>query len=314
MIKTLRIMSILAVALAAVLVVFSVVVFGARGDKDIEELLGEPNVIEKFNNSAGNKATRGASQVSPLVQQAGAFALYLNPPKPKAPRPVKGRASSVKRGPSATPKFKVMGTSYYKSRPESSMALIDEPGKGLHWVRQSGMVGHLLIEEVKDGIVVFKDNNGTFELKAEEEPHVSLLEGAPVVPSKQAGISRSTAGRSVPRSSAAASVKSSTAYSGKTGSRVVKPSRPPLPRKTNEKESAMAELTEKLAQLQRSFKSDKTGTGPTAQEKAEIMEKIISEFQASKSSRLSAEESERLSILGKELKKVMEEPTSSGQK
>lgn len=311
MIKTLRIMSILAVALAAVLVVFSVVVFGSRVDKDIEELLGEPDVIEKFNNSAGNKAARGTSQISPLVQQAGAFALYLNPPKPPAPRPVQGRPSTVTRAPSATPKFKVMGTSYYKGRPESSMALIDEPGKGLHWVRQSSMVGHLLIEEVKDGIVVVKDNSGTFELKAEETPHISLLEGAPAVPSKPAGISSSTAERADSRPSTAASVKPSTEYSGKTGSRVVKP---PLPRKTNEEESAMTELTEKLAQLQKSFKSDKDGSGPTAQEKAEMMEKLISQFKASKSSRLSAEESERLSILGKELKKVMEEPTSSDQK
>ena len=159
MIKTLGIMSVLAVALAAVLIVFSVVVFGAGGDKDIEELLGEPGVIEKFNNSAGNKATRGTNEVSPLVQQAGAFALYLNPPKPKPSRSVKGRPSTVKRAPSATPKFKVLGTSYYKGRPESSLAFIDEPGKGLHWVRQGSMVGHLLIQEVKDGIVVIKDNN-----------------------------------------------------------------------------------------------------------------------------------------------------------
>ncbi|MBW7991109.1 MAG: hypothetical protein FVQ84_13990 [Planctomycetes bacterium] len=311
MIKTLRIMSVLAVALAAVLVVFSVVVFGARGDKDIEELLGEPDVIEKFNNSAGNKATRGTSQISPLVQQAGAFALYLNPPKPKVPRPVKGRISSTPRGPSATPKFKVMGTSYYKGHPESSMALIDEPGKGLHWVRQSSMVGHLLIEEVKDGIVVVKDNNGTFELKVEEKPHISLLEGAPAVPSKKAGISRSPVPRAGSKSSAVASVKPSTVYSGKTGSRVVKPPRPPLPRKINEQGSAMTELTEKLTQLQKRLKSDKT---VTAKEKAEMYNQLISEVQASNSSRLSAEESERLSILGKELKKVMEQPISSGQK
>ncbi|MDT8300702.1 MAG: hypothetical protein RQ760_04400 [Sedimentisphaerales bacterium] len=313
MIKTLRIMSILAVALAAVLVVFSVVVFGARGDKDIEELLGEPGVIEKFNNSAGNKSTRGTNEVSPLVQQAGAFALYLNPPEPPAPRSVKGRPPTIKRAPSATPKFKVMGTSYYKGHPESSMALIDEPGKGLHWVRQSSMVGHLLIQEVKDGIVVVKDNSGTFELKAEETPHISLIEGASAVPSKPADVSKSPVSRAVSGSSSAASAKSSTVYSGKTGSGYVTP-RPPLPRKTNEQESAMKELTDKLAQLQKSFKSDKSGTGPSAQEKAEMMNKLISEFQASKASRLSAEESERLSILGKELRKKMEEPTSSDQK
>ena len=310
MIKTLRIMSVLAVALAAVLVVFSVVVFGVHGDKDIEELLGEPDVIEKFNNSAGNKAARGTSQISPLVQQAGAFALYLNPPKPKAPIPVKGRPSTVKRAPSSTTKFKVMGTSYYKGNPESSLALIDEPGKGLHWVRQSSMLGHLLVEEIKDGVVVFKDNNGTFEQKTEETPHISLLEGAPAVPSKPAGISKSPARKPVSRSSAAATVKPSTRYSGKTGSRVVKLPRSPLPRKTNAKESAMTELAEKLTQFQRSFKSGKA----TAQEKAAMMNQYIKEFEVSRSSDLSNEDKERLSILSKELMKKMEEPTSSDQK
>ena len=314
MIKTLRIMSVLAVALAAVLVVFSVVIFGARGDKDIEELLGEPGVIEKFNNSAGNKTTRGTNQVSPLVQQAGAFALYLNPPKPQAPRPVKGRTSTIKRAPSATPKFKVMGTSYNKGRPESSIALIDEPGKGLHWVRQSSMVGHLLIEEIKDGIVVIKDNNGTFELKTEETPHVSLLAGAPAVSSKKVGVSKSPVSRSVSRSPAAASVKSSTVYSGKTGSRYVKPPRPPLPRKTNEKDSAMAELTKKLAQLQKSFKSDKSGTGPTGQERAEMMNKLVEEFKAKRASNLSTKDEETIDNISKGLKEVMEKPASSGQK
>jgi len=311
MIKTLRIMSVLAVALAAVLVVFSVVIFGARGDKDIEELLGEPDVIEKFNSSSGNKATRGANQVSPLVQQAGAFALYLNPPKPKAPRPVKGRPSTVKRAPSATPKFKVMGTSYYKDRPESSIALIDEPGKGLHWVRQSSMVGHLLIQEIKDGIVVIKDNNGTFELKAEEKPRISLLAGAPAVSSKKVGVSKSPVSRSVSRSPAAASVKPSTAYSGKTGSRYVKPPRPPLPRKTNEKDSVMEEVTKKMAELKRIFK---TSSELTEQEKAAKMNEVLEEIKVLRSEDITKQDEEKLSRFGKGLKDVMEKPASSDQK
>ncbi len=309
MIGTLRITSILAVALAAILVVFSVV-FGVRSDKDIEKLLSDPNVIEKFDNSAGKKAMGGSNQVSPLVQQAGAFALYLNPPKPKTPRPATGRITSTPRGPSATPKFTVLGTSYNRDRPESSIALIDEPGKGLHWVRQSSMVGHLLIEEIKDGVVVVKDNNGTFELKAEEEPHISLLEGASNVPSKQGGISRSTAGRSVSRSSAAASVKSSTAYSGKTGSRVVKPPRPSLPRKTNEKDSVMDEVTAKFAQLRTKLGSDSL----TDQERAAMMNKILEEIKVLRSEDITKQDEERLSILGKELKKKMEEPAGSVQK
>ena len=311
MIRTLRITSILAVALAAVLVVFSVV-FGVRGDKDIEKLLGEPNVIEKFSKSAGNKNARSANQVSPLVQQAGAFALYLNPPQPKAPRPVTGRAASVKRAPSATPKFKVIATSYCKDRPESSIAMIDEPGKGRNWVRQSSTVGHLFIVEIKDGVVVVKDSSGTFELAAEQKPQISLLEGAPAVGSKGAGISSSTGEKTDFRSSTVTTVKSSA--SEKAVSRTAKLPRNPLPGKTNKEQSAMEELTEKLAQLQRSFKSDKTGSVPTGQERAEMMNKLIEEFKAKRSSMLSAEDEATLDNISKGLKEVMETPTSSSQK
>jgi hypothetical protein len=312
MIKTLRITSILAVALAVVLVVFSVV-FGVRSDTDIVKLLDEPNIIEKFNKSSGNKTTRGSSDISPLVQQAGSFALYLNPPKPIASRPTISRTGAVTRPPSATPKFKVLATSYCKNRPEQSIALIDEPGKGLNWVRQSGTVGHLFVEEIKDGIVVVKDGNGTFELIAEQKPHVSLLEGAPSVGSKAEDIPSSSETKTNVEPSTPAPVKSP-AYSGKTISRATKLPRAPQLRKTNEEESAMTELAERLAQLQRTFKSDKAGSGYTAQEKAAMMNTLIEDFKSRRSSKLSDEDTKRIDILGKELKKKMEEPESSGRK
>jgi len=172
------------------------------------------------------------------------------------------------------------------------------------------MVGHLLIEEVKDGIVVVKDNNGTFELAAEQKPHISLLEGAPAVPSKQAGISRSTVGSSVSRSSAAASVKSSTGYSGKTGSRVVKPPRPLLTRKTTKKESVMDEVTAKFAQLRKKLEFSEI----TDQERASLMNSVLDEIKALRSEDLSTKDEETISIITKELKKKMDEPTSSGKK
>ena len=103
-------------------------------------------------------------------------------------------------------------------------------------------------------------------------------------------------------------------YSGRSVSRTAKLPKPSLPRKTSEEDSAMAELTAKLAELQRSFKSDKAGGGPTDQEKAEMYNQLISEFKASRASRLTAEETERLSILGRELKKMIEQPTGSDKK
>ena len=304
MIKTLRITSIVAAALAAIFVIFFVfsVVFGAHRDKHIEKLLSSPGVIEKFNKTVGNKATRSRDQTSPLVQQAGAFALYLDPPKPKTPRPATGRTTDIVSGPSVTPQFKVIGISYYKERPNLSIVLIDEPGKGLHWVRQSSKVGHLLIEQIKDGLIVVKDAKRTFELAAEQNPETSLLEGASAVPPGRADISRRTPGAAGSRTALPASERTG---AGITDAR----SRVPQPRRTAEEDAKMKELVERLREIQRSFKSDKAGSGTIAKEKAEMMENLISQF---KTSRLSDTEMKHLNTLGKELKKVWEEPDRSG--
>jgi hypothetical protein len=287
------------------------------------ESLDSPGVIEKFNKTMGNKAKTGQDEISPLVQQAGAFALYLNPPPAKTPRTAAGRTTGITSGPAVPPKFKVIGTSYYKDRPELSMALIDEPGKGLHWYRQSSEVGHFLIEQVKDGIVVFNDGKGTFEQKAEQKQELSLLEGDSAASSQtdassQAGASSRTDVSS--RTSASSRTGVSSRARGTAGTKSTLPasgravtgisgakSKAPRPRGGAE-DAEIQKLVERLRQIQRSFKSDKAGSGPSDKEKAAMMEKVISEF---KSSRLSAEEAERLSILGKELKKVLEGPEST---
>jgi hypothetical protein len=299
MIKTLRITSIVATVLAAILLVFPVI-FGFRSGEDIEELLKSPGVIEKFNKAVGNKATRSRDETSPLVQQAGAFALYLNPP-PKAPRTQARSGAPKGRGPAVTPKFKVLGTSYYKDRPESSLALIDEPGKGLHWIRQSGKVGHLLIEQIKDGLIVVKDNGRTYEVAAEQKPEMSLLEGSSAVPrgagaSSQAPDVAETKSTLPPPRRSAASIREAGSDSQK-------------PQLSAGQEERLNELVEKLQEIQRSYKSDKIGSGPSAEEKAAMMEKLITKF---KSSRLSAEEATSLSNLGRELKDVLEETSRSG--
>ena len=306
MIKTLRITSVVAAVLAVIFVIFFVFpgVFGS--DDHIEELLNSPGVIEKFNKTVGNKAAGDASQEPPLVKQAGVFALYLDPPKPKTPRPATSGGTTITRGPAVPPKFKVIGTSYYKDRPELSIALIDEPGKGLHCVRQSSKIGHFLIEQVKDGIVVFKDSKGTFEQKAEQKPETSLLEGASAVPP----------GRISRRAPGAAGSRAALPASERTGAGITDAkSRVPQPRRTAEEDAKMTKITEMIKQIQRSSKSDKAGSGPSAREKAAMMEKLmheLSELQSLKTSRLSAEEAKKLSTLGKELKKVWEEPDRSG--
>src|SRR4030066_11509 len=161
MIKTLRITSIIAVLLA---IVFFVVpaVFGFRGDKQIEQFLNSAGAIEGFSQAKGEKGGDSQREISPLVKQAEAFALYLNPPPKPSPAPSGSVARSEPRpmGPVAA-KFKLIGTSRHVLQPELSLALIDEPGKGLCWVRQSSKVGYLIIEQIRDGLVVVRDGQST---------------------------------------------------------------------------------------------------------------------------------------------------------
>lgn len=178
MIKTLRITSVAAAILAALFLI-SLVVFGTRSNKQVQQFLSSESVIEKFNKTEG-KANKSTSQISPLVTEAKKFAKYLNPPpKPEPAKPPVARKPSIPSisPPKSSAKFTLIGTSYYASQPNRSLAFIDEPGKGTRWVSQSSNVGHLTIEQVKDGIVVVRDGGRTFELSVPENRQRSLVEG-----------------------------------------------------------------------------------------------------------------------------------------
>jgi hypothetical protein len=172
MIKTLRITSIIAVVLAVVFFALPAV-FGIRDDKQIEQFLNSTGAIEQFKQARGDKVEDKRNETSPLIKQAEAFALYLNPP-PK-PSPITQVARSEPRPKSVSPKFRLVGTSRHSLHPELSLALIDEPGKGLRWVRPSSKVGYLIIEQVKDGLIVVRDGESTLELVAERPEKRSLL-------------------------------------------------------------------------------------------------------------------------------------------
>jgi hypothetical protein len=177
MVKTLRITSFAAVVLAVVFFVLPAV-FGFRGDAEIEEFLGLPGAIKEFSELRGQARGEGQSQVSPLIKEAESFASYLNPPA--NPRPAKSvppeKPSRVPRPSRAvSPKFRLIGTSYYALRPDMSLALVDEPGKGFRWVNQSSEVGHLVIEKIKDGVVSVRDGQSTFEMLAERPDKRDLV-------------------------------------------------------------------------------------------------------------------------------------------
>jgi len=287
MIKTLRITSIIAAILAGIVFVFPVV-FGGRGNEQMEQLLNSPGAIEKFNEAQADKSVTDESQSSPLIKQAQAFALYLNPPKTELS--TQRGVTPSPRGP-VTAKFTLIGTSFYAARPELSLAFIDEPGKGWRWVRPSSQVGHLIVEQIKDGLVVVRDGQRTFELIAEKRPEKStLLEG-------------SSPGAAGPRPTSATITSAGADISAGWSPDQVGDT----PQLTEERSAALEKLIEKLRSLQKDIKSDKTDSGANPEEKAKFMEKIISDFKAT---RVNDEEAEKLGDLGKELKDV--ESTSNG--
>ena len=289
MIKTLRITTIVAAVLAAILLVFPVV-FGVRSSEHIEKLLKSPGVIEKFNKTVSNKATRSGNETSPLVQQAGAFALYLDPPTSKASKTAaRSNTRGAASGPDFDPKLPiVIGTSYYKRHPELSLALIDVPGKGLHWVRQSGEIGRLFVEQIKDGLIVVKYNGITHEIPAEQKPEASLLEGSSAVP-KRTGVPSREPNKADTKSTVPAFTR---ARAGKTRAK----SRTPRPNRSPEKDAELNELMEELRNIH--FKSDKISSGLSVEEKEAMMNKLISDL---KNSRLSTEEAKNLGDLGRDL-------------
>jgi len=162
--KTLKISTILGAILIAFFMV-GAVVFGLRPDAAMAEFIAAPGAVERFKASA-SLDNKGQNKTSPLVRQARAFAGVLNPAKPvleipeapseepDVPRPVVAVAA----------RFDLIGTCVYTSDPSRSLALVREPGKGEHWVRQSAKIEHLVIEQIKDGSVIYKDGEKSQEL------------------------------------------------------------------------------------------------------------------------------------------------------
>jgi hypothetical protein len=294
MIKTLRITSIIAVVLAVVFFVFPAV-FGVRGDKQIEQFLNSAGAIEEFREAKGDKVEDRQHEISPLVKQAEVFALYLNPPPKPKPEPSVPQVKSEPRpvGPVAA-KFKLIGTSRHVLQPELSLALIDEPGKGLYWVRQSGKVGYLIIEQVKDGLVVVRDGTNTFELVAERPGKRSLLKAnSSGVSHPQAESDGRITGSKPPEINAEVQMSAEGTA---------------LAKETEAAEKKIAEANAGQAELeavQADVEVGETDSSPKAKEIAATRKRPVSDLETM---RISAREARGLGRLGRRLKNVQREP------
>jgi len=312
MIRTLRITSVIAAIAALVLLVLPIV-YGVREDPRVEQLLNSPTAVESFKKTAGRKKTKTTDQLSPLVRQADAFAKYLAPkPKPKKPTP--GKRTPAKAAPrplgNVSAKFELVATSFYKSHPELSLALIDEPGKDLHWVRQGQKVGRLVIEQVADGSVTVRDGQRTSEIKVKRDnPRKSLVKGESSAPNEKLparpglGIRRSPA---MPKTPISARQKPKPRVRNRISRRTLPKQAVPSSAKVSEQERTR--LDELIARLQAIPDGD--ANNPAAAEKrAEIIEKLISGIG---STDLNPEEQKLLDHLGEGLNPADDVPPRPG--
>jgi hypothetical protein len=166
MVKTLRITTIL-IAVAALGFVIFLASKGIASDQGIEKFLAAPGIAEQLQTGSTGKSAV-IEEDTPLIRQAKAFALRINPPPPpelvRAPTPEEIRPQAT-----ITAKFTLVGTSYYAGDEKSSWALINEVGKGWHWVREGERIGYLTIEKIGMGAVLIRDGDKTYELTAESQ-------------------------------------------------------------------------------------------------------------------------------------------------
>ncbi len=185
MIRAMQTAGVLALAVAC-----GVVLLCMRGWRRVPPPVTTDSIVQTFKDGRGRSADNREETASPLVAQAEAFGLFLNPaPLVKRPAPpARKERSAVPAGVpkvrpvAATPKFKLIGTSCSEMRPERSLALIVESGSNeARWVREGEQLGHFTIHEIKPGVVVYLADEKLSEmaLDCEAEPTAVVASSDP---------------------------------------------------------------------------------------------------------------------------------------
>jgi hypothetical protein len=231
MIKTLRITGIIAAIGAAILLIIPAV-YGVRSDPKIEEFLKTPGAVEKFTAAKGQHPTKKDTE-SPLVKQAVDYGKHLNPPPPQPPKVEPGAAAQAAIPTPPVPvaaKFDLIATSYFASQPDRSFVLIDEAGKGLHWVKQGATVGRVTIDKIKDGAIIVRDGQRTSEMTVKVQENWRGLLKNPPPPTRPGTISVNPALPAATAATVQNPAQPSPVTADKPGiSTPARPGSPPLP-------------------------------------------------------------------------------------
>ena len=172
----------------------------SRGEPEIEQN-ASLSIVEKFSQANGYGEKSGLKPLPPHVKQAKAFALYLNPPQPPngEQAPVLGGTSlqtlSADRAVESEPEFRLFGTSYHRSKPEESMALVSEAGGRPRWVKQGALLGRFLVMKIMRGKIAYQDDDRTGEMVVDKKAPI------PAVSAPRTTLASDQTSTSAPRSS-----------------------------------------------------------------------------------------------------------------
>lgn len=167
-------------ALVSSCVVFVLTIVQLSKDTPASRWSREISIMDRFREARdrGEAMNPQGTGGSPLVREAEAFASYLNPPRQQVEKSKSAVAASNSSRttyiPSPepvrlTPQFKLAGTSYYRLKPEESMALVWEPGTGYRWIKQGARLGHFVVAEIEPGRIAYLDGHVRGEMQVETE-------------------------------------------------------------------------------------------------------------------------------------------------
>ena len=177
-------------ALAVSTMVFAGVGITRENDTVSEraDFLDKPTVIENFRKAGITKSDK--DKIPPLVTEAIAFALRIDPPevirttptkdpKDKTDKTIPNVLTKIAKAITRTSTFKLVATCRYEKFPEKSLALLDITSKGLVWVQQGDMLGSYDIHQINDGsIELLQGKISSIINVPKKNPIRSLLKGS----------------------------------------------------------------------------------------------------------------------------------------
>lgn len=270
--------------------------FDLRNDPEIERILSEPGVVERWKDAHGDRVASSQDTTPALIREAEGFKNILDPPPPPPSPTGTGKPDRATTGrPVVKPvvtsaKFDLVGTTVSA---DNSFAYIRLQDKSYQWARIGDEIGHLTVKEIRNGSIVCWDGHSEVEMTAEAVPETaSLLEAS---------------GPSVTRASLSPTPVARSSAGGRiTGQPVARPWTSGLSstEDADQVDAEVEDLVDRIRELQRNTPASED-SNLTPEDRKAAVERLIAEYKA-KSAQVSAEEAEKVEDLGRELNESAE--------